>query len=62
MTAPNAGTTCPGCLSLNTETVGYLEVDGDEALQREKCFDCGSTWENNYTLVNYSNFAGPGRA
>lgn len=48
------GTRCPVCRSENIEG-GSVEVDAGAATQEVYCVDCGSEWEDVYSLIGYQN-------
>lgn len=50
---------CPVCRSEDTEGK-LMEIDADYAIREMYCHDCGSWWEDNYTLTGYSNLK-PGK-
>lgn len=48
------GKFCPNCGSMNIESHGSMEADGDLARSFVTCRDCSSTWQDNYRLESFS--------
>lgn len=48
------GKFCPNCDSMNIESHGAMEADGDLAWSHVTCMDCASTWQDNYRLESFS--------
>lgn len=51
------GTVCPECQSKKLDA-GQIEVDGKTAWCPVECLDCGSTWEDVYTLSGIQKLSG----
>ena len=52
------GEECPNCGSRDIEG-GPIDVEGTGAVQEMKCLDCGSSWEDVYSLDKYVNLKVP---
>jgi hypothetical protein len=48
------GKFCPNCCSMNIESHGSMEADGDLVWSHVICSDCSSTWQENYRLESFS--------
>lgn len=48
------GKFCPNCGSMNIESPGSMEADGNLVWSFVTCMDCSSTWQDNYRLESFS--------
>lgn len=48
------GKFCPNCGSMNIESHGSMEADGDLVWSHVICGNCSSSWQDNYRLESFS--------
>ncbi len=53
------GKFCPNCDSMNIESYGSMEADGDLVWSHVICSDCSATWQDNYRLESFSDLDAP---
>lgn len=53
------GKFCPNCNSVNIESYGSMEADGDLVWSHVICSDCSATWQDNYRLESFSDLDAP---
>jgi|GEM_PF-1359028 len=50
---------CPNCGSMNIESYGSMESDGDLVWSHVICSNCSATWQDNYRLESFSDLDAP---